>query len=66
MSQKRRMSPDLNFNVYVDKIINNAITVIVNYGEISVLTDIHRDSIIHVQIVTVGDSIIPCDSPSNR
>ena len=66
MSPQRRICPYLDFKAYVDNIINNAVTAIVNYGELSVLTDMHRDIIFHVQIVTVGDSTMPCDSPSNR
>ena len=48
MSSKRRICPDLHFNVDVDKIINKAITVIIIYGELSVVTDIHVDIILHV------------------
>ena len=32
MSLKGRICKDEDFNVYVDKLINNATTVIVNYG----------------------------------
>ena len=48
MSPKRGICPDLDFNVFVDKIINNAITATINYGELSVLTDMHRYIILHV------------------
>ena len=66
MSLKGRICKDENFNVYIDKLINNATTIIVNYGELSVLIDMHRSIILHVKVVTVDDSIIPNDSPSNR